>query len=223
MNQARRGLAVFVVLAALVSLLGGCAPRPAATSAEPPRPAPTLPLATDLVSFLGRPAAYRLPPALPAETIISDVLRLHERTNGATYNCYFGNVYGRKLYAVAVFPELSKKLPGKRVQADLLRAYLAKNQALLTDPRCDVGMWYDADASKITYLDVSCTLADRAQAIALGKRYNQEAIFSLADGKEIKTGGTGDVRPGWPPINQRLPSLPEPAVPMPAPILVPAT
>ncbi|MHB8994319.1 MAG: hypothetical protein ACYC63_03605 [Armatimonadota bacterium] len=177
--------------------LGGCAPvAPAA--------------APELSAFLQQPSAFALPPRLSADRIIAEVVALHSKHGGATYNCYFGSLSGQKLYAVSLFPELGQKLTGTAASADTLRAFLAERQTLLTDPRCNVGTWYDDD-SKCTYLDISATLPDKAQAVALGKKYNQISIFDLAAMTDIPTGGTGKSLPGWPPAGQRLPKLPQPA------------
>jgi len=183
--------------------LGGCAPvAPAA--------------APELSTFLRNPDAFVLPPRLPADRIIAEVVALHTRHGGATYSCYFGNLSGQKLYAVSLFPELGQKLTGTAVTTGTLRAFLAERQTLLKDPRCNVGTWYD-DESKCTYLDISATLSDKAQAVALGKKYNQISIFDLEAMTEIATGGTGKPLPGWPPAGQRLPTLPQPvASPLPA-------
>jgi len=43
-----------------------------------------------------------------------------------------------------------------------------------------------------TYLDVSTTLNDRDEAVAMAARYNQIAIYDLAAQWEIDTGGTGE-------------------------------
>jgi len=148
-----------------------------------------------------------LPARIPADRVISEVVALQARDGGATYNCYFGSLSGQKLYAVSLFPEVGRKLKGKVVSGDVLRTFLADRQKLLRDPRCSVGTWYDG-ASGCTYVDISATLADKAQAVMLGKRYNQISIFDLAALREIRTGGTGKALPGWPPVGRRLPKLP---------------
>jgi hypothetical protein len=55
--------------------------------------------------------------------------------------------------------------------------------------------------------DVVAVLPDRETALALGRRYNQIAIYDLAAGEEIEAGGTGEAVLVEILPEQRLPKL----------------
>ena len=61
--------------------------------------------------------------------------------------------------------------------------------------------------SGLTYLDLSATVPDLEQAVALGSRYNQVAIYDLLRFEEIRIGGTGETPDDLPPPIDRLPPL----------------
>jgi len=206
-----------------VLALAGCArtPLPSAPPAalRPASPAQP-PLAPDLASWLSNPASNRLPERLPLDRVTADVIALHSKHGGATYNFYFGDLTGQKLYAVSPFPDLGKVLPGKTIPPATLRAFISNRKAVCRDCRYNVGTWYDSKSAQ-TYLDISLALADKVQAAALGKRFNQIAIFDLYAMQEIPTGGTGKALPGWPPPNERVLSIPAPGLPIPGPVPTP--
>lgn len=200
----RTGLALLLATLALA----GCRTLPPPVAA-PPRP-PKPPVAPDLETWLNSlytpPPGYRVCNPRPLEQVIADVIALHDKNGGATYNFHYGDLAGHKLYAVSPFPELGEVVTGKAISADLLRAFINNRKAIWQDVRCNVGTWYDGKSQ--TYLDISVALANKADAVALGKRFNQIAIFDLYAMEEIPTGGTGKVLKGWPPPEERLPGIP---------------
>jgi len=161
--------------------------------------------ATDLRDYLSDPATT-LPEPLALDEMAARLVRLHHQNGGATFNPYFGDMSGQRLYAVALYPERSATLPGQSLSAADLHAYVQANQHLLQDARNNVGTWYNRDMDE-TYLDVSTTVADRDEAVAIAARYNQIAIYDLAGRLEIETGGTGEAAGGLPPVGERLPKL----------------
>ncbi|MGI8552055.1 MAG: hypothetical protein ACR2PL_14910 [Dehalococcoidia bacterium] len=77
-----------------------------------------------------------------------------------------------------------------------MRAFILANLDLLEDPKqssTSVGTWYNPDDGN-TYLDISVTVSDLAQAIAIGRRYNQTAIFDLQQGRVIELTDVGGDR-----------------------------
>ncbi|NLG48760.1 MAG: hypothetical protein GX552_01455 [Chloroflexi bacterium] len=161
-----------------------------------------LPDATpDAVSFLTTPQA-----TLPELMDVSEVARYievaHRANGGSTFNLYFGDLAGEELYAVSLYPDLSVLVEGQPTLDDL-QSFIIDNYDLLRDPRVSVGTWYNSE-NGMTYLDISATIPDKETAIALGKEYNQLAIFSLATFEEISTGGTGEAIAGLPPVLDRL-------------------
>lgn len=147
-----------------------------------------------------------LPPPLSVEALAQQLSVWLTQHEGATFNLYFGSMAGQSLYAVSLYPERSVVISGHFVPDDLLRRFVEGNQDLLADPRHSIGIWYSA-ALEAIYLDVSATLPDQQEAIALGERYNQEAIYDLARDEVIDTGGSGEEREGWLPERDRLPPL----------------
>jgi hypothetical protein len=117
---------------------------------------------------------------------------VHEQRGGSSFSVREGDLWGRDLYAVSPYLDRTLMTPGATIDEQQVRAYLRKNWDLLGDGSHHFGSWYDRTTDR-TYLDVSVTVADRDEAIRLGRRHNQKAVFSLKDGREIEIGGTGEV------------------------------
>ena len=147
-----------------------------------------------------------LPEPIGVEAALAEIIALHQREGGATFNFYFGNLSGQALYAASVYPEQTALETGRAIKPQVLRQFFIDTQHLWNDPRNSIGTWYDAENDE-TYLDISTTLPDRQQMIGLGIRYNQIAIYDLAKRVEISTGGDGSDIAGLPPEDERLPPL----------------
>lgn len=151
-------------------------------------------------------ATTTLPAPMDLDGVVEAIVSLHQRNGGATFSLYFGELSGQELYAVSVYPERSALEPGKTIDLTILRRFISDVGLLLHDPRNSIGTWYDADNDE-TYLDVSTILPDQETAVTLGIRYNQIAVYDLANGAEIPTGGTGEGLAALPPEERRLPDL----------------
>lgn len=158
--------------------------------------------ADDLAAYL-RDATLTLPPELSTEALTEQVAAWLTTHEGATFNLFFGNMAGQNLYAVSLYLERSTVIAGRAVPYDLLQKFIEDNRDLLADPRNSIGIWY-SEALHATYLDVSATLSDRAEAISLGEWYNQVAVYDLGQDEVLDTGGTGELRGGWPGEAKRL-------------------
>ncbi len=136
------------------------------------------------------------------------MLALYEESGreGATFSLRFGDLRGQPLYAVSLYPERTRRSTGNAVSNHILQLFIADNLDLLTNPRCSVGLWYNADED-VTYRDVVAALPDRQEAIMLALQYDQIAIFDLLNLNEIETGGTGDIPADSPPAAHRLPQI----------------
>jgi hypothetical protein len=157
----------------------------------------------DIVGFLtGR--RKRLPPLLDVDDVIGAIATIHAAADGCTFNLYFGNLTGTALYAVSVFPERGRVVPGRDLSPDIVRRFVLDNRELLAYPRNNVGTLYTEDDG-LSFLDVSTALPGRGEAVRLGERYNQIAVYDLARGETIEIGGTGAPPPHIPPIAERLP------------------
>lgn len=157
----------------------------------------------EAVSYLASPGAA-LPAKVETDEAIRELYVLQAASGGATFNLYFGDLGGTKLYAVSLYPDRSVVVPGKQPTLEALRKFVSDNGDLLSDPRVSAGTWFNSDDG-MTYLDVSATVPDKQEAIDLGKRYNQISIFDLGDFQDIDTGGTGKTIPNLPPDDDRLP------------------
>lgn len=98
-------------------------------------------------------------------------------------------------YAVAA-RGMNREIPdsvffNKRDGIDALRSWLVEHGDAFEDPQAHLGIWYDTEHHEVC-LDVSYVVADRADAVRLGQRNNQQAIWDIANFEEISTGGTGD-------------------------------
>jgi hypothetical protein len=117
---------------------------------------------------------------------IADIVRgLTEQNQGTTYNIINGDLAHAKTptYAVASFPERSvtyKNAPNSEQLAD----FITKNIDLLKDPTNSIGTWWDKEANEFV-LDITKTIPDRNAALALGKKFQQKAIFDLHKMEEI--------------------------------------
>lgn len=109
---------------------------------------------------------------------VDENLALHRSSGGATFNLYDGDMAGRKLFAVAAYPERTVSIPGAVLPAGLLRAFIHNCRDLLEDPRNCLGTWFSQQRD-IIVLDVSIMVESLEQAIELGRQYNQDAIFDL--------------------------------------------
>jgi hypothetical protein len=112
---------------------------------------------------------------------VDTAFALCSKGGGATVSVIDGNMAGRKLYAVSIYPELTlevKAFPDWR----LLFAYALENVAELLKPERALGIWHNRPKYE---LDIVVCCPDLAVAIALGQRFNQSCIYNLAAGCEI--------------------------------------
>ena len=145
-------------------------------------------------------------PAPEALDEFAENIQSRHKLGGSTSSLYFGNAAGQNLYAVSVYPDRTALIPGREISTALLRVFILANRALLEDARNAVGTWYNPEEVS-TYLDITTTLTNRAEAIALAMQYNQIAIYDLAAEEEIVTDGTGQEVDGLPLLPERLAPL----------------
>jgi hypothetical protein len=125
-------------------------------------------------------------------------------TKGSTYSLHFGNQAEARLYAVALFPNLSWRVPPEFDLKNALRVFINTNSKLLTTPGLAIGTWLSGDH---VIVDICALVARKSDAIALGKYYNQEAVCRLFDLEIFQTGGDDSPRPHWPIDQHRLPEF----------------
>lgn len=114
--------------------------------------------------------------------------RVWEKTfanGGATYSVFAGDRGGNKGYAVAVYPEREVIIPAEEFTPEMMQAYVAQNQDLLTkDPKANVGTWLNNESGMV-HLDVVNVLPSLEKAVEMGEKNNQLAIFDLKNFEEI--------------------------------------
>lgn len=121
------------------------------------------------------------------------VLDQVEETGGATLSAV-GAPVPDDGYVVSN-PEFTQNIPKwdtlpPEDQAAILRDYIKANSAELAKPGAYVGMWKDENGRMA--LDVNDIVADKEEALDLGRERDQKAIWGLAESEEFTTGGTGD-------------------------------
>jgi hypothetical protein len=109
----------------------------------------------------------------------------HNRTNGSTVSLTDGDMAGKKLFSVSIYPSRSISL-WERPSWDELFEYTKANLDLLLKPGHAMGTWF-FDYELMHVLDVVVCLPDRDEALDLAKRYRQLAIYDLQLRREIPT------------------------------------
>src|SRR5579864_4530655 len=112
--------------------------------------------------------------------VINNILKLIQQTGGATYNLSKGNLVGTNAFAVAIYPDREQIVEG--IDFDTLEGYVAQNEDLLSNSNNSFGAWV---SNGKVYLDVVATVPTKEQAMELGYRHKQLAIFDLKNLVEI--------------------------------------
>jgi len=150
---------------------------------------PLLVLAVLLSATLGcvqRPYPQEMLPVPSQEELVrasQEIAALTMQNKGATYNLYEGNMAGQPLYAVSVFPERTEEVeeyPG----AGRIHEFIQRNLELLRARGFHVGTWYN-DALGRTYLEVSVTVSDLAEAKRLGRKYEETTVYDMSLMQEL--------------------------------------
>jgi hypothetical protein len=148
----------------------------------------------------GRPEA-KAPVEAPKATGIdhTKMSEAHNANGGSTFHPEHGDLNGKPYFAVGgepefSAPELKSVIEGKEVTPEQMKEFSERPEvkaALAKHPDASIGSWHDAETGN-NVMELVKTPTDRAEAIEMGKRNNQKAIFGLEKGEEIKTGGTGE-------------------------------
>lgn len=114
---------------------------------------------------------------------VNEILLKIENSGGATYNLSKGDLSGTDNFAVSIYPDREKI--EEIATFDDLENYINDNMDLLGNSSNSFGAW--AHDGKV-YFDVIATVSDQKEALELGRKHNQLAIFDLKNGVEIPTG-----------------------------------
>lgn len=133
-------------------------------------------------------------------TTISEVAQhiaaLTMANGGATWNLIDGDLAGRPYYAVSVFPERGKVIPlgpcaeilpelpatGAALADEVERFARANQDVLVSDSHVSIGTWVHEGN---VHLDLSVTVPSLQQALSLGARHGQQAVFDLQHFEDI--------------------------------------
>lgn len=88
-------------------------------------------------------------------------------------------------FAVSIFPEREKRIKLADLTEDDIYDFIKANQDKFKEKGTYVGGWLDEFG--IVYLDVSVVRNTEMEATALARKYGQEGIYDLAQGKTIIT------------------------------------
>ena len=168
-------------------------------------------VAEDINSYLADPKNFLLPQPADVDNAAQQILALYEESGreGATFSLYFGNMSGKPLYSVSVWPERGTQPLDNEMSVSVVQDFIEANSDVLkdlNDPRCGIGLWYNVD-DDVVYLDIVALLPSRLDAVALAMRYDQIAVFDLEALTEIGTGGTGNGPSVMPSATERLPGM----------------
>ncbi|HEY5212540.1 MAG TPA: hypothetical protein VIJ38_05905 [Acidobacteriaceae bacterium] len=111
------------------------------------------------------------------------VSSLHEDAGGSTVSLVEGDMAGKKLFAVSIYPTRSVELKSPP-SAWQIFAFILDNLSLLRMPDHAVGTWPDKDRG-VHVLDVVVCVEDRWMAAELGVHFNERSMYDLAARKEI--------------------------------------
>ena len=99
-----------------------------------------------------------------------------KENGGVSYSTVYGNLSGKKGYAVSIYKEREVVIPYPELTETEVRNYYFENAELLAQPEHFLGIWVENDTA---YLDVSVMVRLKAEALELAKEKNQLAIFDL--------------------------------------------
>jgi hypothetical protein len=103
--------------------------------------------------------------------------------------------YAEKGYAVSPYPERTRVIQTKDFTPHDIARYREDNKDLLAKPDHKMGAWREKDGDKDQiWMDVSIVSGSRSAAAAVGRKFNQVAMYDLAKGETIDLGGTGEAR-----------------------------
>ena len=117
------------------------------------------------------------------ENLAAIACQIYAKAKGATVSLHDGNMVGRKLFAVSIFPERSVASSAAPTW-QIIFAFALLNIDLLVKPCHAFGLWFD-DAKGVHVLDVVLCLRDRRTAIELGRTFGEKSIYDLAACREI--------------------------------------
>ena len=128
------------------------------------------------------------PRLLVREPVISQIgdavnvaLVSHRKTGGSTGSVFDGNLVGRQLYALSIFPSRTKELYDPPTWRQLF-IFALENSDLLRRKDCALGTCYHR---RQHVLDIVVCISNLLAALELAKCFDQQSIYSLEHRREI--------------------------------------
>lgn len=129
-------------------------------------------------------------PAYDIDGLARNTTALHNEKGGSTFSPRFGQVSETNKFSVSEFPGREVKVPGKTITEQQVREFIAANRDVLDQSNTNLGSWYNP-ADGTTYLDVSRMVDSLDEAIALGQKHNQLAIYDHKNATMVDVPKTG--------------------------------
>lgn len=108
-------------------------------------------------------------------------IQLLKDNSGASYNMITKEYNPNKGYFVSL-PNLETKVSLKSLSVDDIVTFINRHRTLLQDKTKFIGGWID---NEVVYLDISEQIFDKREALELGYKHNQLAIYDANEGKVI--------------------------------------
>lgn len=107
----------------------------------------------------------------------------HRKTGGSTVSLFDGNLAGRRLFALSVFPDRTVELYDPPAWRQLF-TFVLENLDLALRKGCAIGTWHNRRRN-LHVLDIVVCVSNLQAAQELGKCYDQQSIYSLEQHLEI--------------------------------------
>ena len=108
-------------------------------------------------------------------------IQLLKENSGVSYNMITKEYNPNKGFFVSL-PNLETKVDLESLSVDDIVTFINKHRSLLQDKTKFVGGWVD---SNIVYLDISEQIENKREALEIGYKYNQLAIYDANLGQVI--------------------------------------
>lgn len=124
------------------------------------------------------------------ETLISKIgdaadisCALHHKTGGSTVGVFDGDLAGKRLYALSVFPDRTAELYDSPTWRQIF-VFALDNRDLALRKGCAIGTWHDR-RRHLHVLDIVVCVANLQAALELGRCFEQRSIYDLKRRREI--------------------------------------
>jgi hypothetical protein len=108
----------------------------------------------------------------------------HLGTNGSTVSVFDGDLIGKNLFAVSIFPSRTVELDAPPTWRQLF-VFMLENSDFVLNPDYALGTWFNEQQRGLHVLDVVICVSDRQVALELGRRFNQWSVFDLRRRRQI--------------------------------------